>query len=263
MADARGCRTARRRARPRARRARRGVALAAALGGLARERRRVVRGLGAASWGERLRRGLARLARPSSRRASRGRLLRRRFLRLRHRRVLRQLRRTRSHSSSAFCAWRRFSAWSQIALAVPVEDLGGDLLAGVRGQAVQRDRAGRRAVEQRVVDPVGRERARGARRPCPRRPSRPRRRCRRRARRRPPRAGSCVQRAARLRLELVARGRRDRDVDAGERAEHRERARDVVAVADVGELQPVERRPGTPRAASCRSASAWTGGGPR
>ena len=44
------------------------------------------------------------------------------------------------------------------ALALAVEDLLGDLLARVRGQAVQRDRARRGAVEQRVVEPVGRER---------------------------------------------------------------------------------------------------------
>ena len=44
------------------------------------------------------------------------------------------------------------------ALAVAVEDRLGDLLAGVRGQAVEGDRAGRAAVEQRVVEPVGGER---------------------------------------------------------------------------------------------------------
>ena len=48
------------------------------------------------------------------------------------------------------------------ALALPVEDLGGDLLARVRGQAVQRDGVRRGAVEQRVVDAVGRQCARGA-----------------------------------------------------------------------------------------------------
>src|SRR5688572_25351409 len=36
----------------------------------------------------------------------------------------------------------------------PVEDLRGDLLAGVRGQAVQGERARRRQVEQGVVDAV-------------------------------------------------------------------------------------------------------------
>ena len=64
-----------------------------------------------------------------------------------------------------------FSAWSQMRWRGAVEHLGGDLLAGVGGQAVQRDGVGRRAVEQRVVDPVGRERGaarvgRRPRRPC-------------------------------------------------------------------------------------------------
>src|ERR1700754_2971079 len=44
------------------------------------------------------------------------------------------------------------------ALPVAVEDLGGDLLARMRGQAVQGDRVGRGLVEQRVVELVGRER---------------------------------------------------------------------------------------------------------
>ena len=44
------------------------------------------------------------------------------------------------------------------ALALAVEHRRGDLLARVRGQAVQRERARRGAVEQRVVDPVGGER---------------------------------------------------------------------------------------------------------
>ena len=38
--------------------------------------------------------------------------------------------------------------------ALAVEDLGGNLLAGVRRQAVQRERAGRSTIEQRVADAV-------------------------------------------------------------------------------------------------------------
>ena len=49
-----------------------------------------------------------------------------------------------SSSSNAFWACRRFSAWSQIAERGAVEDALGDLLAGVGGQAVQRDRASAR-----------------------------------------------------------------------------------------------------------------------
>ena len=45
------------------------------------------------------------------------------------------------------------------ALARAVEDLGGDLLAGVRRQVVHRERARRGGVEQRVVDAVVGERA--------------------------------------------------------------------------------------------------------
>ncbi len=44
------------------------------------------------------------------------------------------------------------------ALARAVEDLGGDLLAGVRGQVVHRERARRGGVEQRVVDAVAGQR---------------------------------------------------------------------------------------------------------
>src|SRR5215212_8015936 len=43
-------------------------------------------------------------------------------------------------------------------LAVAVEDLGGDLLTGMRGEAVQRDGPGRGRVEEGVVEPVRRER---------------------------------------------------------------------------------------------------------
>ena len=43
-------------------------------------------------------------------------------------------------------------------LALAVENLGGDLLARVRGQVVQGEGLGRRGVEQRVVDAVARER---------------------------------------------------------------------------------------------------------
>ena len=76
-----------------------------------------------------------------------------------------------SSSSSAFCAWRRFSAWSQMRWRCAVEHLGGDLLAGVRGQVVHREGAGRGGVEQRVVDAVvGQRRAARVggrpRRPC-------------------------------------------------------------------------------------------------
>ena len=57
------------------------------------------------------------------------------------------------------------------ALARAVEDLGGDLLAGMRGQVVHREGARRGGVEQRVVDPVARQRGaaldpRSPRRPC-------------------------------------------------------------------------------------------------
>ena len=166
--------------------------------------------------------------------------------------------RATSHSSSAFWAWRRFSAWSQIALAVAVEHGGGDLLAGVGGQAVQRDGAGRGAVEQRVVDPVGREvraAAVGGVLVAHRHPhvgvdrvgaARPPRPGRRRARRRPrPRARS-------------RRARRRRPRRRPARPSERQRARDVVAVADVGEPQPLEARRSASRSVS-RSASAWHG----
>ena len=45
-------------------------------------------------------------------------------------------------------------------------------------------------------------------------------------------------------VELVAGRRGDDDLDAGQAAEHDERARDVVAVADVGELEPLEAAEG-------------------
>ena len=44
-------------------------------------------------------------------------------------------------SSSAFWAWRRFSAWSKTADLFAVEDIGGDLLARVGREAVEDDRA--------------------------------------------------------------------------------------------------------------------------
>ncbi len=47
---------------------------------------------------------------------------------------------------------RRFSASSQTALCAAVEDVGGDLLARVRGQAVEDDRVGIGLGEQRLVD---------------------------------------------------------------------------------------------------------------
>src|ERR1700685_2658441 len=45
------------------------------------------------------------------------------------------------------------------ALARAVEDLGGDLVAGMGGQVVHGERAGGGGVEQRVVDAVGAQRA--------------------------------------------------------------------------------------------------------
>ena len=60
-----------------------------------------------------------------------------------------------SISISAFWACSRFSAWSHTAERGAVEHLGGDLLARVGGQAVQRDGVLARAGQQRVVEPVG------------------------------------------------------------------------------------------------------------
>ena len=103
-------------------------------------------------------------------------------------------------------------------LAVAVEHLGRDLLARMRGEAVQRERARRRAVEQRVVDAVGRERraARAGGRLV--------------AHADPHvgvdgvgaggRLGRVVEQArARVRLELVAGGRGDAHLEPGQGAE--------------------------------------------
>ncbi len=148
------------------------------------------------------------------------------------------------------------------ALARAVEHLGGDLLARVGGQAVQRDRVRARrgrAARRRS----GRARARrGARRPSPRRPSTPTRRRRRRGRPATASAGSVTSLAPATGVERVALRRRDRDLDARDRPEDRQRARDVVAVADVGELQPLERAERLAAASAGRRAPG-TGGGPR
>ena len=146
-------------------------------------------------------------------------------------------------------------------LAIAVEDALGDLLARVGGQAVQRERVRRGAVEQRVVEPVGSERlaARGglARR---RRSSRPRRRCRRRRRRPRPRPDRSVSCAPEPVLELEALGRGDapprrrparrRSPASGRRCCRRRRRR-------AG--GPRSRR--TPRAASSGRRAPGTGGG--
>ena len=117
----------------------------------------------------------------------------------------------------------------------------------------------RRAVEQRVVDAVGRQRGAALVGRRPRRPSTPRRRCRRRRRRRPPRAGSVGQRRAGDRLELRSpSGEATRTSTPASAPSDRQRARDVVAVADVGELAGPRARRSASRSVS-RSASAWHG----
>ncbi len=157
-----------------------------------------------------------------------------------------------NNSSSAFCAWRRFSAWSQMRWRFAVEDLRGDLLAWVRGQVVHRKRARGGRVEQRVVELVGRER--GAALGCGGLVAHAHPHVRvHRLRARDRRAGIGVQlsvparAAARQRQILVQRvagGRGDRHVHPGERAEQRQRARDVVAVADVGDAHALQRAAG-------------------
>src|SRR5579875_3524634 len=126
-------------------------------------------------------------------------------------------------------------------LAVAVEHLGGDLVARMGGQAVQRDRAGTGEVEQRVVDAVGRQvdtapfGGLG------------------RIAHRHPHVGvdgvGAVRGGVRIvgeldpveLLELIAGRRRDPDGDPGQPSEYRERAGDVVAVTDVGDGEPVQR----------------------
>jgi endonuclease/exonuclease/phosphatase family metal-dependent hydrolase len=103
------------------------------------------------------------------------------------------------------------------------------------GQAVQREGVRRRLVEQRVVEPVGRERL----------PRGPRVRAvvahrdphvRVDGVRSPHRLVRVLdQRRARAVVEAVARRRGDHDLHLGEPAEHGQRPCDVVAVADVGE----------------------------
>jgi hypothetical protein len=110
----------------------------------------------------------------------------------------------------------------------------------VRRQAVQGDGAGRRALQQRVVEAVRRER-RAARvggvLVAHADPDvgvdgmRPGDRLGRVARQ---------QRAGAVAGQLVALRRRDRHLDAGDRADERQRPRDVVAVADVGEPQSLQ-----------------------
>ena len=60
-------------------------------------------------------------------------------------------------ASSAFCTCRRFSASSQTADCAAVERARGDLLAGVRGQAVEDDRLGAGERDERLVEAVGLE----------------------------------------------------------------------------------------------------------
>jgi 23S rRNA (uracil1939-C5)-methyltransferase len=124
-------------------------------------------------------------------------------------------------------------------LATAVQDLGGDLLAGVGGQIVQREGLGEGVVEERVVDAVGREvfaaliglllvahrhpdvgvERVGARRGLD---------------------GVADKDGTGARVELVAGRRCDNHLDAGERSEDREAARHVVTVAHVGDAQAVE-----------------------
>ena len=59
-------------------------------------------------------------------------------------------------------------------------------------------------------------------------------------------------------VQRVAGGRGHRHVHPGERAEHRQRAGDVVAVADVGRRAAPSSEPNASRSVS-RSASAWQG----
>ena len=61
-----------------------------------------------------------------------------------------------SQASSAFCACSRFSAWSKTALCGAVHHLVGDLLAAVRGQAVQHDRVGAAAASSALLIWYGR-----------------------------------------------------------------------------------------------------------
>ncbi len=156
-----------------------------------------------------------------------------------------------SSSSSAFCAWRRFSACSQIRWRCAVENLGRDLLAGVGGQVVHREGALGGRVQQLVVELVGGQGTAalvglelvthahphvgvhrvglpdGV-------------------------AGIHVQghgpgrlgRQREILRQRVAGRRGDRHVDARERPQHRQRAGHVVAVADVGEPQAGERAVG-------------------
>src|SRR4051794_13278159 len=126
------------------------------------------------------------------------------------------------------------------ALASAVEDVRRDLLARMRREAVQGEGAGLRAVQQRVVEPVGGELA-------------------------PARLGGrlvvahadphvgvdrvgALDRGLRLAhelrpevvLELEARRRRHGHLEAGEAADDRQRAGDVVAVAHVRQPAPAQ-----------------------
>ena len=124
---------------------------------------------------------------------------------------------------------------------------------GWAGRSCIANAPGAARVEQRVVDAVGGQRAAALGRGRPRRPCSPTRRCRPRARPAPPRSGSAwsvnrplaPRRQREALLERVARAaRRPPRRSPASVPSTRERARDVVAVADVGDPQPVERAVG-------------------
>ena len=116
-------------------------------------------------------------------------------------------------------------------------------------------------IEQFVVEPVRRERPPPlGRRLAGRRSCSPTRRCRRAS---APRAASrriVGQDAGAVGLELVAVRRGDADLDPRLGAQHDQRARHVVAVADVGERRALRARR-TSRAGSSGLRAPGTGGG--
>src|SRR5215211_259007 len=125
-------------------------------------------------------------------------------------------------------------------LARAVEHLGGDLLAGVGGKAVEGYRAGCGAVDQRVVDAVRRKRAAAVVVPAlvphghpdvgvdgvgaVHRPD-----------------GIADQPRAESRLQLIAVRCGHHHLDTGRRSEPGQRTSDVVPIAHIGETQSAQR----------------------
>ena len=176
------------------------------------------------------------------------------------------------NASSAFCACSRFSAWSNTMLAGPSMTAAAISSPRCAGRQCMTTASGAAAATSaaRRARTAGTPRAGSL--PRPPAPSTPRRRCRARRRRRPPPAGRSSRRRCR-RSRAASSAARAVTWSSGSKPAgaptrtcmpaiapaEQQRVRHVVAVAEIGQRQPGQRRP-CARGSSAGRRAPGTGG---